>query len=107
MLQGLVDKHNIEVSEDDRKTWAKWEEEAIIAAVKKEDKPRRDIDEVIKTLSESPNRRIAIVSSGEDSVTAAHIDASGYLGCINMPIMQLRLARDFEEVGAKATPGQL
>lgn len=168
MLQNLSVKHGFTISDDERKLWAKWEEDAIIAAVYREGKPTKGVEEVIQTLTNNPDYRLAIVSSSsltrmygcldgtgmrkyfddrhifsantslpvptpkpapdiyqfaleslgiaaeealaiEDSrggaiaAVAAGIDTIGYLGCINMPMMQAQLAHDFEEVGAKAS----
>lgn len=40
--------------------------------------------------------------SSDMAATAAGVDTIGYLGCINMPMIQSPIARDFDKVGAKA-----
>lgn len=168
MLQELAAKHEFTISDEERKTWAKWEEDLIIAAVQREGQPTQGVEAVIEALLDNPNYRIAIVSSSslrrmygcldgtgmrkyfddrhifsahtsletptpkpapavykfaleslgitadealaiEDSrggaiaAVGAGIDAIGYVGCINIPMMQAQLISDFEAVGAKAT----
>lgn len=63
MLQKLAVKYEFTISDEERKTWASWEEDLIIAAVQREGQPTQGVKAVIQALLDNPNYRIAIVSS--------------------------------------------
>lgn len=63
MLRGVLETHKVEATDDEFKMWAKWEEEAIVEGVKKEGKPTRGVEDVIKKIKEDNKYGLAIVSS--------------------------------------------
>jgi HAD superfamily hydrolase (TIGR01509 family) len=63
MISKLGEKHNFEITAEDRKLWAQWEEEAIIAAVAKDGQPCKGAIAVIEKVLADKVYNLAIVSS--------------------------------------------
>lgn len=63
MLRSVLKTHEVSFTEDEFKMWGKWEEAAVIEAVKKEGKPTRGVEDVIKKIKQDKNYGLAIVSS--------------------------------------------
>ncbi|ETN40582.1 uncharacterized protein HMPREF1541_04859 [Cyphellophora europaea CBS 101466] len=77
MLNKLAEKHGFEITDQERKAWRQWEEEAVIAAVQKHGKPTKGVVEVLDKLTEEKKYRLAIVSSSSLPRMLACLDGVG------------------------------
>jgi HAD superfamily hydrolase (TIGR01509 family) len=63
MITALGERHNFSITPEERKEWAKWEEDAIVQAVAEKGKPCPGVIDVLEKLITEKKYKLAIVSS--------------------------------------------